>query len=342
MNKNELLSYIHSDQTSTTHNSEEILEHFYRKHQNTLFNGDILFIFDHARDFRKRNHIIELHPRCSGMVPQHIYHYIVMTYCYSGEMTFKIDDKIIVLKQGDMIIFDRHVPHSVKPTGPNDLGLNIILSDEYFLKKTLHTRSESSLIDSFFRELMHQPKTHVHYLILHTQGDFLFESCMDQILCEYADPKTGSEDIIDSLIQIVLTASARIKEIQSNMSGREYKKQEIINDIMTYIQNNYRSGSLQEMCNHFGYESSYTSRIIKQATGKTFKQLVNEERMKTTVRLLSNPELPISDIAERVGISNLTIFYQRFRDAFGMNPQTYRESLISGSHFSTPDAKTNI
>mgnify|MGYP004445368487 FL=1 len=257
-------------------------------------------------------------------------------------MTCKIDDKIIVLKQGDMIIFDRHVPHSVKPTGPNDLGLNIILSDEYFLKKTLHTRSESSLIDSFFRELMHQPKTHVHYLILHTQGDFLFESCIDQILCEYADPKTGSEDIIDSLIQIVLTASARIKEIQSNMSGREYKKQELINDIMTYIQNNYRSGSLQEMCNHFGYESSYTSRMIKQATGKTFKQLVNEERMKTTVRLLSNPELPISDIAERVGISNLTIFYQRFRAAFGMNPQTYRESLISGSHFSTPDAKTNI
>ena len=78
------------------------------------------------------------------------------------------------------------------------------------------------------------------------------------------------------------------------------------------------------MCMHFGYDPSYTSKLIKQFSGKTFKQLVNEERMKKAIILLQNKQLPIYEIANEVGIHNLTSFYKRFQEYTGYTPQDYR------------------
>lgn len=133
-------------------------------------------------------------------------------------------------------------------------------------------------------ELMSRQKAHTHYFVIHTHEDELTKSCINHILCENFDPKTGSDDILQ------------------------------------YIQNNYKSGNLNEMCSHFGYEASYASRIVRKFTGKTFKELVNEECMKQALILLKNMEMPVSEIAQEVGINNLTMFYKRFEAYTGKTP----------------------
>ncbi len=72
-------------------------------------------------------------------------------------------------------------------------------------------------------------------------------------------------------------------------------------------------------------DPSYTSKLIKKFSGKTFKQLVNEERMRQSLILLQNKETPIYTIAEDVGFSNLTSFYKKFEEFTGLKPQEYRE-----------------
>ena len=79
------------------------------------------------------------------------------------------------------------------------------------------------------------------------------------------------------------------------------------------------------MCHDFGYDPSYTSKLIKQFSGKTFKHLVNEERMKKAAILLQNHELPIYEIAHQIGINNLTSFYRRFQAYYQCTPQQYRD-----------------
>lgn len=248
-----------------------------------------LFIFDHEHEFANKNHRIELHPRNNGTVPFHIYHYIVMTYCYDGEMTIRVDGDVIDLKKGDLIIFDRHVPHSVGKCSISDLGINIILSDTYFRLRHINRITKKRALEQFMIELMSRQKAHTHYFVIHTHEDELTKSCINHILCENFDPKTGSDDILQ------------------------------------YIQNNYKSGNLNEMCSHFGYEASYASRIVRKFTGKTFKELVNEECMKQALILLKNMEMPVSEIAQEVGINNLTMFYKRFEAYTGKTPGQYRE-----------------
>ena len=83
-----------------------------------------------------------------------------------------------------------------------------------------------------------------------------------------------------------------------------------------------------DIIDELGYDTSYLSAYIKRETARTFKQLVNEERMRHAIRMLRNSQEPIYKIAQNVGISNLTQFYRRFHEYAGMTPQEYRTSPL--------------
>ena len=324
MNYDELEKLINSPLTSSHLNDEEILNHFKNKFSVVPYNKEYMFIFSHERDFQNKNHIISLHKRNSGYVPMHIFHYIVLTYVYSGTFVMTVEDQTITLFEGDIIILDRHVPHSVAPTSNNDLAINIILGDHYFSSRFINKLSNDQLISQFMNELMNHKHSHIHYLFFHTHKDFMLKNCIQSILCEYFDPKVSSDDIIDNYIMILLTHLARLEQYNTNLSVSMFKNQDLLNDIMKYIQNNYKDGNLKNMCFQFGYDPSYTSKLIKKFSGKTFKQLVNEERMKKAMILLKNESLPIYEIANEVGMNNLTSFYKKFQEYFGCTPQKYR------------------
>lgn len=326
MNYLELESIIDSPKTVANTTDEELIEHFKEKYTIVPFNGNIMFMFNHDREFENKSHIISLHERRSGKVPMHIFHYIVMTYVYSGQLIINVEDRKVTLKQGDIIIFDKHVPHSVERTSDKDLGINIILNDNYFSRRFINHLPDNQLITQFLLELMNHQQTHNHYLVFYTNKDHLIHNCVQNILCEHYDHTLSSDEIIDNYIMILITHLARKNQYNSNLTTKSFKNQELMNDILLYIKNNYQDGNLKNMCHNFGYDPSYTSKLIKQFSGKTFKQLVNEERMKNAAILLHNKNLTIYEIAGKVGISNLTSFYKRFKDYFGCNPQEFRDN----------------
>lgn len=98
--------------------------------------------------------------------------------------------------------------------------------------------------------------------------------------------------------------------------------------IHEYVAQHYREGRLSALADEPGYDTSYLGAYIKRETARTFKQLVNEERMRHAIRMLRNSQEPIYKIAQNVGISNLTQFYRRFHEYAGMTPQEYRTSPL--------------
>lgn len=325
MNYQELELKLQSPFTYADSNDEKIVDHFKKKFEMFPYNDDFLFVFNHDREFENKNHIISLHPRTSGKVPMHIFHYIVITYVYQGSMTITVENDTVNLNAGDVIIFDKHVPHSVAKTSENDLGVNIILSETYFSKKFINHLPNDQLISKFMIELMNTQTNHNHYLLFHTKQDHLVENCIQNILCEHFDQTICSDDLIDNYIMILITHLVRKFQYNTNLTVSIFKNQELMDDILNYIRLHYREGSLNNMCHSFGYDPSYTSKLIKQFSGKTFKQLVNEERMKKAMILLQNQDLPIYEIAQEIGINNLTSFYKKFREYYNCTPQEFRD-----------------
>lgn len=324
MNYNELDTLLQSPIAYSHISDKEVLDKFKEKFTVVPYQNDIMFIFNHEREFQNRNHIISLHKRNGGRVPMHIFHYIVLTYVYSGTFTMTVEDKKITLFTGDVIIFDKHVPHSVDPTTDNDLAINIILNDYYFSSKFVNRLTNNQLITQFMNELMNHQQTHIHYLLYHTSNDLMLRNCIQNILCEHFEPRDSSDDIIDNYIMILITHLTRLEQCHTNLSVTLFKNQQLLDEIMLYIQKNYQDGNLKKMCYQFGYDPSYTSKLIKKFSGKTFKQLVNEERMKKAIILLQNKDLPIYIIAEEVGFHHLTSFYKKFQEYMNCTPLEYR------------------
>ena len=235
MNYDELEKKLLSPIAYSHSTSERIAKHFMTKYSIVPYESDIMFIFNHEREFQNQNHIISLHQRCSGRVPMHIFHYIVLTYVYSGNLIITVENQTISLNQGDIIIFDKHVPHSVAPTEENDLGINIILHENFFSHRFINNLPKDQLITQFMIELMNHQHTHNHYLLFHTHKDHLIHNCVQNILCEHFDPIESSDELIDNFIMILITHLARKSDYNTNLSLEAYKNKALLDNILKYI-----------------------------------------------------------------------------------------------------------
>ena len=67
-----------------SHSEEEIREHFAHKYPPVDYQGRPIFLFGQGREFGDRRHSVEFHATCSPVTPEHIYSYVLITYCLSA------------------------------------------------------------------------------------------------------------------------------------------------------------------------------------------------------------------------------------------------------------------
>jgi YesN/AraC family two-component response regulator len=73
---------------------------------------------------------------------------------------------------------------------------------------------------------------------------------------------------------------------------------------------------------------SYLSQLFKQQLNKKFVDYITELRIQESKRLLINTSLRMSEIAERVGYSDLAYFSNNFKRITGLSPSEFRKSAI--------------
>lgn len=303
---------------------EAVAERFSKYPRIALEDGRELYLFTHERQFRDREHIVELHGRNNPAIPLHIYHYVVLTYCYSGHLTIETEADPVELDVGDCVILDRHAPHGVRCTGEDDFGVNIILSDDYFGHLAAAGLERMGSLSPFARQIMTNGATHVGHMVFRTSGDSFVRELVDRILCENLDPAGGSHDIIDGLIGILLIQLVRSHATDLRVPDESERRSRLVGDIREWVVLHYRDGSLSQMAADLGYESTYLSSLVRKCCGRTFKQLVNIERMRQAAVLLAHTAMPVYEVASEVGISNLTSFYRRFSEYADCTPADYR------------------
>ena len=108
--------------------------------------------------------------------------------------------------------------------------------------------------------------------------------------------------------------------------GRKFDT-EITATVLSYISDHYKNGTLSELASQMGYDVYWLSREIRRRTGKTYKELLQEKRMQQAVYLLTNSQIPVTDIIESIGYDNTSYFYRKFRERYGMSPKEYRKAL---------------
>jgi YesN/AraC family two-component response regulator len=107
--------------------------------------------------------------------------------------------------------------------------------------------------------------------------------------------------------------------------GYKYTDNSSLNEILEYINDNYEKPlELDECARQFHISPNYISRMFKKFTKVSFITYINNLKIKKALELLKDTDLPIKEIAYKVGYNNLNYFYKNFKTYTGTTPKIYK------------------
>lgn len=129
------------------------------------------------------------------------------------------------------------------------------------------------------------------------------------------------DDIIKASINALVSAANKLMTIRKTEGAKEQR----IIDIMNYIQNNYKTVTLDDLAQIFFLSKPYISKYIKEKTGMTFQENVKKVRMKKSRTLLKNNNMSVESIAESVGYQNVEHYNRLFKKIYNITPVEFRK-----------------
>lgn len=98
-------------------------------------------------------------------------------------------------------------------------------------------------------------------------------------------------------------------------------------NILFYIENNYTKVSLEEISNHFSYNTSYFSRLFKKLFYITFHEFLLNYRLSKALNDIKYTNLSVEEIAFNNGFNSYFRFSQHFKNRYNTTPTAIRKSL---------------
>lgn len=85
--------------------------------------------------------------------------------------------------------------------------------------------------------------------------------------------------------------------------------------------------TMRDIADHLHLNASYFSVLFKEQTGLTFSEYLMRRRVQRAKEMLTNSEMTIAEISERVGYQTAKYFVKVFRTMEDMSPGQYRKSV---------------
>lgn len=94
-----------------------------------------------------------------------------------------------------------------------------------------------------------------------------------------------------------------------------------VKNVISYIQLKYSEHvKIENIAFSLGLNRSYLTRLFKEATGYSLQEYLLTYRMKMAIKLLSENDLSVAEIAEAVGYTDTFTFSKAFKRHFGRSP----------------------
>lgn len=101
-----------------------------------------------------------------------------------------------------------------------------------------------------------------------------------------------------------------------------------VKQILSYLNRHYNENvTLQTLSKILHLTPQYISKIIKEETGKGFKEYLIRLRLEQALFLMKNTDKNLLNISEECGFSNNQSFIYYFKNEYGISPSQYRKSL---------------
>ncbi len=255
--------------------------------------------------------------------PKHRHNYIEVIYMCKGSTIHIVDGNRVVLEEGDLLFLNQNAVQEILPAGEGDIAINFIILPQFFdIAFEMIGVDDNLLRDFLVGSLCRNSKT-TSYLYFHVAEVLpiqnLVENMVWSLLHNSLNRRSSNQITMGLLILHLLNYMDKME------TGEKQFDQELVINVLNYIEANYKDGSLSELAELMGYDLYWMSREIKKKTGKTYKELLQTKRMNQAAYMLANTKIPVSEIIQMIGYDNSSYFYRKFRERYGVSPKEFRK-----------------
>lgn len=271
---------------------------------------------------------IRRHTRFAAF-PSHKHSYLEVMVVLRGSVTHTVGGGALTLGGGDILFMNKHIEHAVAVTGEGDIAVNISLGDGFL--SAVAPELNGTAFFSILAENAN-PRGNGRYLHFSTAGVTAVENLIENIIIELLG---GAGDaIVAKYVEILLRYLSReSRELLVGGNAPQDKRSVRMRQISEYISSNCTSATLGELSSRLYLCAPYLSKSIKEYFGKSFKELVMEEKMRRAEALISKTDMNIGDVISAVGYDNESYFHKEFKKRHGVTPLTFRKSIKKNADF---------
>ena len=256
----------------------------------------------------------------------HSHSFFTVLYVLSGQCrNHKVGNANVPMREGDVFFLPPYVTQTIEVFDDSVL-LNIHIRKDTFGDYFFNVLRRKSILSNFFISSLYS-KDPVSGILFHTDGnqeirqlylDMYHEVCVDDVY---------SWRLLDHMVPILFAKllrgfSDRIEMIDSSEKAKLDDPRLLI---LSYINDNYRTVTLEQVAEHFHYSVPHCSKLIQNTAGMGFVAFVRKTRMTHATALLRNTTTPIADISYMIGYENPESFIRAFKKMYTVSPSQYRK-----------------
>lgn len=298
------------------HNSRELIKLLQKA------DIDILQYFQRSKDFPfqmpvpvRTTAFFQIHKHTNSQITYlHTHDFYELIYVIRGNSRQKIKnmEQDLFLQEHQACLLSPGIVHSMGKCGEQDIILKLNIPQELFQETAGAIFSQVKNCEIMIFENCSM------------QADF----CIYMLLKEYANRREYCEEAVRSYLTLLFIDLVRRPENQTS---------QLMSAVEIYLEQHMKDASLHEFASQMGYSDIHTGRLIRAGSGKSFQELLLEKKLQKASKLLLETNDTVSEIAVKLGYTNISGLYKQFSHFYGMAPGNFRKIFAPNAVWGNKD-----
>lgn len=255
--------------------------------------------------------------------------FIELVYIFEGEGHYHINQNEFSYSKENLFLampLDQHYTKVRKTTEFMFIRFNNIYLNAQ------KTRDKHSNLGDWIHKLEYifHNNNHLQGCILRNNHDKpLVRALMEAIRQEHADRKTLHQELVQQLLNTLLTIVAR--NIATHIPEKTQFVQNTLLSIIHYIHQNIYNPELlraERIASHFNISLNYLSEYFKKHTHETMQRYILNYKIALAEIRLRHSDMRINEIAAELGFTDDSHLIKTFKKYHGLSPQEFRKEAL--------------
>ncbi len=254
----------------------------------------------------------------------HRHDFFEVLYLKQGSGVHVIDDNRYKVKPPCIFFMSPGQAHKLELSQDIEGYIFLFTSDFYLINQS----NQNRLLEFPFFFTIQQ--TNPPLLLNNTQDTDFLGNLFVRAISE-VNKTNFTEELLRSFLDLILVYAASIYKVDEQMQVKG-KGHLLVKRFFQLVEENYQNNfSINEYASMLAITPNHLTQTVKQLTGKTGKEIIQQKQVLEIKRLLVHTNMGVSEIANQLHFVDQSYFTKFFKKSTGKTPLTYRSESMKNT-----------